>query len=379
MMAALPDKAPVKPKQARKVLVLGKAAGFVHSSIPLAGRTIEEIGKKTGAWTTTISYNAADINEANLKQYDAIFLSSTTGAFLDDPNDAAATDARRKALLDFVRSGKGLAGVHAATDSYHRSSEPAGRGGRGGGGGNFNFQIVPIITLMMGQGDKNADARLSREEFAGLADAWYEKLDADKSGRVAQADFAPRYAALTPPPAPQAAREPGDNGQAPATNLGPDTQIGTWPEFNKMIGGFFKFHWNDGQPITVKLDDPKHPLNAPFKGQEFVVVDETYTFGRDTYSRENLRILTSINYDKMSAKDKAKESNPRADGDYALSWIRREGKGRVFYEAHGHNEKIYAIKPLLEHITAGMQYVLGDLQCDDSPSVKPGTKKTSSR
>ncbi len=51
MMAALPATAPAKPKQPRKVLVLGKAAGFVHSSIPLAGRTIEELGKKTGAWT----------------------------------------------------------------------------------------------------------------------------------------------------------------------------------------------------------------------------------------------------------------------------------------------------------------------------------------
>ena len=69
MMAALPATAPAKPKQPRRVLVLGKAAGFVHSSIPLAGRTIEELGKKTGAWTTTITYDPADINEQNLKQY----------------------------------------------------------------------------------------------------------------------------------------------------------------------------------------------------------------------------------------------------------------------------------------------------------------------
>ncbi len=133
MMAALPASAPAKPKQPRKVLVLCKAAGFVHSSIPLAARTIEEMGKKTGAWTTTITYDPADINEANLKQYDAIFLSSTTGAFLDDPNDAAATAARRKALLDFVRGGKGLAGIHAATDSYHQnrpSADTAAGGGR---------------------------------------------------------------------------------------------------------------------------------------------------------------------------------------------------------------------------------------------------------
>ena len=50
-----------------------------------------------------------------------------------------------------------------------------------------------------------------------------------------------------------------------------------------------------------------------------------------------------------------------------MSWIRREGQGRVFYEALGHSERIYANRPLLEHVLAGMQYVLGDLKVDDSP------------
>ena len=119
MMAALPDKAPATPARARKVLVLGSAQGFVHSSIPLAAKTVEALGNKTKAWATTISYDPADINAENLKQYDAIFLASTTGTFLDDPIDPAATAARKKALLDFVRGGKGLAGIHAASDSYH--------------------------------------------------------------------------------------------------------------------------------------------------------------------------------------------------------------------------------------------------------------------
>jgi len=69
----------------------------------------------------------------------------------------------------------------------------------------------------------------------------------------------------------------------------------------------------------------------------------------------------------MSAEDKAKEQYPRSDGDYGLSWIRAEGKGRVFYEAHGHNEKVYANKTLLAHLLYGMQYVLGDLEADDRP------------
>ncbi len=163
----------------------------------------------------------------------------------------------------------------------------------------------------------------------------------------------------------------GPNGfpvQAPATQLGPDTEVGTWPEFNRLIGGIFKFHWDDGQVITVKADEPDHPLNAPFRGQAPLrVIDETYTFARDIYSRRNVRVLTSVDYAAMSAEDKAKEQYPRSDGDYPLSWIRREGKGRVFYEAHGHSERVYAIKPLLAHLLYGMQYVLGDLEADDRP------------
>jgi type 1 glutamine amidotransferase len=80
-----------------------------------------------------------------------------------------------------------------------------------------------------------------------------------------------------------------------------------------------------------------------------------------------VHVLTSVNYDKMSAEDKAKEKTPRPDHDYALSWIRAEGKGRVFYEAHGHDESIYAMRPMLEHLLAGMQYALGDLKADDKP------------
>jgi type 1 glutamine amidotransferase len=306
-----------------------------------------------------------------------VFLDSTTGAFLDDANDQAATDARRKALLDFVRSGKGLAGIHAATDSYHRRNAPAAtteagaaRGGRGGFGGRGGAGAT-LAPLMLAQGDTNADQKLSRAEIGALADTWFDKIDTQKAGTVSQADFSQRFAAVMPPPAAPPAAATGPR----AAQSGPDGQVGTWPEFNKMIGGFFKYHWGDGQVITYKIDDAKSPLTAMFKGESFVVYDETYTFGVDTYSRENLHVLTSVDYSKMSDADKAKEDWPRPDHDYALSWIRREGSGRVFYMAHGHNEKNYAVTPLLEHLLAGMQYAIGDLKADDSPSVKPkGTK-----
>src|SRR6185295_14943325 len=305
MLAALPEKAAVTPRRPRRVLVLGKALGYVHSSIPLAARTIEEMGRKTGAWSTTVTYDPADINEKNLAQYDALFLASTSGPFLDDPEDAAVTAARRKALLDFVRGGKGLAGIHAATVGYYQSLPVPGAPRAASGPG------ATLAKVVLAQGDHNGDGRLGREELRILADAWYDRLDPEQSGRVEQAAFPPRFAAVLPPPPPSSPPPLGPNGfpvQARATQLGPDTVVGTWPEFNRLIGGLFKFHWNDGQVVTVKVDEPDHPLNAAFKGQPPLrVMDETYTFARDFYSRRNVRVLTSVDYAAMSAEDKAKE------------------------------------------------------------------------
>ena len=357
MMAALPSTPGAKPLRSRRVLVLAHTGpgGFVHASIPLAAKTVEALGNQSGLWSTTISYDAADINAANLKLYDAIFLDSTTGCFLDDA-DSAVRAARRAAFLDFVRGGKGIAGLHAATDSYHTDclAESAAANRAPGPSAAANMLAIQLLA----QADKNNDQKVSRPELVALADTWFDKLDADKSGKIDRADFVAHFnSAIMPAPA----GAPGGRGGAEAS------PVLQWPEFNKLIGGYFKFHWPDPQLITVKIDDPRSPLTAMFHGQEFEIHDETYTFAQDSFSRANVHVLTSIDYDKMSPADKMKERNPRTDSDYALSYIRREGRGRVFYEGHGHSERVYAITPMLEHIRAGIQYVLGDLRADDGP------------
>jgi type 1 glutamine amidotransferase len=352
MMAALPSSAPAQPAKSRKLLVLCTCAGFIHSCIPLAAKTMQELGSKTGAWTTTVSYDASVITTENLKQYDAVFLNNTTGFFLDDPN-SAVTESRKKALLDFVRSGKGLAGIHAASDSYHQSTNG------------------PEIVHMLGSGifsvaDKDNDKSVDAQELSTVAGTWFDMIDKNHVGKVTEQEFRAAFpgvlfTTLMPRSGAKA---------APAAKTGPDPQVGTWPDFNRMIGGYFKYHWLDPQHIVYKIDDSASPLTAMFRGG-FEIDDETYTFGIKSWSRSNLHVLTSIDYSKMSETDKLKEDYPRADHDYGLSWIRREGKGRVFYCAHGHSERVYAMRPMLEHILAGVQYALGDLQADDAPSIPP--------
>ena len=43
-----------------------------------------------------------------------------------------------------------------------------------------------------------------------------------------------------------------------------------------------------------------------------------------------------------------KESSPRPDHDFGLSWIKKDGQGRLFYMALCHSERIYAMKPMME-------------------------------
>ena len=67
MLAAVPDKAPAPRRARARSSCSRRPQGFVHSSIPLAAKTVEALGTKTKAWTTVITYDPADINAENLQ------------------------------------------------------------------------------------------------------------------------------------------------------------------------------------------------------------------------------------------------------------------------------------------------------------------------
>jgi len=69
MMAALPDKPFATPQSLRHVLVLCRAAGWVHTSIPLAAKMVEYLGDKTGAWMTTITYDSDKLGETSSPRF----------------------------------------------------------------------------------------------------------------------------------------------------------------------------------------------------------------------------------------------------------------------------------------------------------------------
>lgn len=131
-------------------------------------------------------------------------------------------------------------------------------------------------------------------------------------------------------------------------------------EFSEMMGGSFDYHPTQ-QPLNVKLADPKNPLLEAFDGEGFTHVDEPYMFNV-AYAKQNFRPLLYVNTGEVKG---LKGENP--EPKKYISWIKRYGKGRVFYASPSHNAQSYDNPKLLKFFLDGMQYVVGDVKVDDSP------------
>lgn len=143
-----------------------------------------------------------------------------------------------------------------------------------------------------------------------------------------------------------------------------------WPEFGNIIGARFDNHpWETGSTVTLKVDEPGHPVVAAFKEPFFVVTDEIYQF-TGPYSRSKLRVLLSVDATKTSITLDRIGMIHRPDNDFAMSWINSYGKGRVFYCALGHDHEIFWNPVVLQHYLDGIQFVLGDLKADATASTK---------
>jgi type 1 glutamine amidotransferase len=120
--AALPDKAVAQPAQPRKMLIFWRCEGFFHTVIPVANEALKLMGEKTGAFqVTAVTDDYSVFSAETLKQFDVICLNNTTRLKFDPK----LTPERCQALMDFVKSGKGLVGIHAACDNFYEWPEGA--------------------------------------------------------------------------------------------------------------------------------------------------------------------------------------------------------------------------------------------------------------
>jgi type 1 glutamine amidotransferase/sugar phosphate isomerase/epimerase len=149
-----------------------------------------------------------------------------------------------------------------------------------------------------------------------------------------------------------------------------------WPEFAEMMGGWAGAHHTEKQ--VIKVDDPNSPLTKSFGAASFEHTDEFYHFPvYSPYSREKQHILLSLDVEKsdMATAGRFCAECTRPDQDYGLAWIRTYGKGRTYFTPLGHTTIFYTDPAWTQHVLAAVQYILGDLEADATPSAKLGLKK----
>lgn len=146
-----------------------------------------------------------------------------------------------------------------------------------------------------------------------------------------------------------------------------------WPEFMEMYSGSEGPH--RVETATWKFDDPDSPITKAFGGQPYTYKDEYYRM-TDTgrygkyYSREKVHVLFSIDMQRTPDFNSGRAPFIRKDDDYAISWIKGYGKGRLFYCSLGHTPEMFFDPKINEFVLAATQFILGDLSADTTPTAE---------
>jgi len=107
----------------------------------------------------------------------------------------------------------------------------------------------------------------------------------------------------------------------------------SWPEYGEMIGGYFDEHPWGTFDAPILVEDPNFPGMQQFP-KSVVLKDEIYQI--KDFSRGSVRVLMRLDASKLDL------NNPRVhrkDLDFAVTWAKMYGKGRVFYSTLGHTEE----------------------------------------
>jgi uncharacterized protein len=142
-----------------------------------------------------------------------------------------------------------------------------------------------------------------------------------------------------------------------------------WPEYGKMIGGYY-----DGHPWG-EFDAPLVVEDTAFPGmrhlpERFVLKDEIYQI--KNFSRENVRVLLRLDAGKV---DLTRKGIHRTDGDFAVIWARNYGKGRVLYNGLGHTRDVWDRPDIQKMWVEMVQWSLGVIPGDATPSPAPAADR----
>ncbi|HEY7500586.1 MAG TPA: ThuA domain-containing protein [Vicinamibacterales bacterium] len=149
---------------------------------------------------------------------------------------------------------------------------------------------------------------------------------------------------------------------------------GLFPEYTEMIGGEFAAHpWNHF-PAPVIVEDREFPATRHFTAKHLVLFDEMYMPKMENFSRSKVNVLMRLDESKLGPPLNANvvggpEPPPsatgrgrvelRADRDFAITWAKTYGKGRVFYSSLGHTKESWTDPDVTKMYLEAIKWVLG--------------------
>jgi type 1 glutamine amidotransferase len=141
-----------------------------------------------------------------------------------------------------------------------------------------------------------------------------------------------------------------------------------WPEYGEMIGGYYDEHpWGTfDAPILVE--------DADFPGMKkwpasFVLREEIYQVRN--YSRDKVRVLMRLDPDKIDLSNKKVH---RTDRDFAVTWAKMYGNGRVYYTTLGHVSETWDKPEFQEMMVGAIRWATGMANADITPRSLPNKK-----
>jgi len=133
---ALPAQPIVEPKVKRRVLVVSSTQGYRHPSISHGKIALKRMGETSGAYEAIISDDPTNFEAETLKTFDAVLLLNPTRDFFMpsgkkrnqfSKEEWNALQTRHNRLMDnlieYIRNGGGLMGIHSATDACYQHKD----------------------------------------------------------------------------------------------------------------------------------------------------------------------------------------------------------------------------------------------------------------
>ena len=145
-VAVMPVRTQTPAPARKKLLFLTHAALYKHSSLAPAEKAVVEMGKTGGFDVTALEGYKQDTAALDLSFLTPAYLAQYDGLMLMTNGNLPLTGIQKSAIVDFVRSGKALVGVHCASLTlydYPEFGEVLG--------GYYRRSIVPTNLVTAGK------------------------------------------------------------------------------------------------------------------------------------------------------------------------------------------------------------------------------------